>query len=135
MSGVLEGNSGRWDLWRYFSTRFKNSLSRFSKISIIREKWKNEIQFLPDFIYIISLFERLRDFFAQYVFCYYHHLLDVNLLSPPPTLSAHNWFILCHTRAASERVKSFNEPWCLLVILKKIQALGQIVKIKYIVYA
>ena len=50
-----------------------------------------------------------------------------------PTLSARNCFILCHTRAASERVKSYNEPWCLLVILKKIQSLRQIVTISHIV--
>ena len=130
------GNSARRDLGRDFSTRFENSRSRFSKISIIWEKRENEIRFLPDFTKIITLFEGLRDFFAQFIFFNFHHLLNVALLSPHThSLRAQLVNSLCHTRTASERVKIFNEPWCLLVILKKIQASSQIVKIKYIVYA
>ena len=96
-------------------------------------KTKKQDSILPNFTKIISLFKGLSDFFAHFIFCYYHHLLDVNLLSPPPALSARNWFILCHTRAANELVKGFNEPWCLLVIPKKIKSLSQIVKIIHIV--
>ena len=91
---------------------------------------------MPDFTKIITLFEGLRDFFAQFIFLNFHHLLNVALLSPHThSLRAQLVNSLCHTRTASERVKIFNEPWCLLVILKKIQASSQIVKIKYIVYA
>ena len=78
-----------------------------------QRKTRKRDSILSDFTKIISLFEGLRNFLRNLFF-----LITITYSMSPcsrriPTLPAGNWFILCHTRTASERVKSL---WALVLI-------------------